>query len=79
VAGQPERESSVVGGRGERFDQARTLCRDAGVQRITFRGDTDFFADAAPGSVGRRGVRFIFGYDASVGLIRRAETVPEAA
>ena len=29
-------------GAAERFDQARTLCRDAGFQRITFRGDTDF-------------------------------------
>ena len=29
-------------GAAERFDQARTLCRDAGFRRITFRGDTDF-------------------------------------
>lgn len=26
----------------ERYDQARMLCREAGFQRITFRGDTDF-------------------------------------
>ena len=29
-------------GAAERFDQARALCREAGFQRITFRGDTDF-------------------------------------
>jgi hypothetical protein len=29
-------------GAAERFDQARTLCRDAGFRRIMFRGDSDF-------------------------------------
>ena len=41
-------------GAAERFDQARTLCRDAGFRRITFRGDTDFSQTRAPGSLGRR-------------------------
>jgi len=66
-------------GAAERFDQARTLCRDAGFQRITFRGDTDFSQTQHLDRWDGEGVRFIFGYDASVGLIRRAETVPEAA
>jgi hypothetical protein len=29
-------------GAAERFDQAQALCREAGFQRIAFRGDTDF-------------------------------------
>jgi hypothetical protein len=29
-------------GAAERYDQARALCREAGFQRVTFRGDTDF-------------------------------------
>jgi hypothetical protein len=66
-------------GAAERFDQARTLCRDAGFQRITFRGDTDFSQTQHLDRWDGDGVRFIFGYDASVGLIRRAEALPEAA
>jgi Transposase DDE domain group 1 len=66
-------------GAAERFDQARTLCRDAGFQRITFRGDTDFSQTQHLDRWDGDGVRFIFGYDASVGLIRRAEALPAAA
>ena len=66
-------------GAAERFDQARRLCRDAGFQRITFRGDTDFSQTQHLDRWDGEGVRFIFGYDASVGLIRRAEALPEAA
>lgn len=66
-------------GAAERFDQARTLCRDAGFQRITFRGDTDFSQTQHLDRWDGEGVRFIFGYDASGGLIRRAEALPEAA
>lgn len=66
-------------GAAERFDQARALCRDAGFQRITFRGDTDFSQTQHLDRWNGEGVRFIFGYDASVGLIRRAEALPEAA
>ena len=29
-------------GAADRFDQAHALCREAGFQRVTFRGDTDF-------------------------------------
>lgn len=66
-------------GAAARFDQARTLCREAGFQRITFRGDTDFSQTQHLDRWDGEGVRFLFGYDASVGLIRRAEALPEAA
>ena len=65
-------------GAAERFDQARTLCRDAGFQRITFRGDTDFSQTQHLDRWDGEAVRFLFGYDASGGLIRRAEALPEA-
>jgi hypothetical protein len=66
-------------GAAERFDQARTLCRDAGFRRVTFRGDTDFSQTQHLDRWDGEGVRFIFGYDASGGLIRRAEALPAAA
>ncbi len=66
-------------GAADRFDQARRLCRDAGFQRITFRGDTDFSQTQHLDRWDGEGVRFIFGYDASGGLIRRAEALPAAA
>jgi hypothetical protein len=66
-------------GAAARFDQARTLCRDAGFQRITFRGDTDFSQTQHLDRWDGEAVRFIFGYDASEGLIRRAEALPAAA
>src|SRR5216110_1633950 len=65
-------------GAAARFDQARTLCRDAGFERITFRGDTDFSQTQHLDRWNGEGVRFIFGYDASVGLIRRADALPAA-
>ena len=66
-------------GAAERFDQARTLCHEAGFQRITFRGDTDFSQTQHLDRWDGEGVRFIFGYDASEGLIRRADALPAAA
>ena len=66
-------------GAAARLDQARTLCREAGFQGITFRGDTDFSQTQHLDRWDGEGVRFIFGYDASAGLIRRAEALPEAA
>src|ERR1700675_140322 len=66
-------------GAAERFDQAGTLCREAGFQSITFRGDTDFSQTQHLDRWDGEGVRFIFGYDASGGLNRRAEALPEAA
>ena len=66
-------------GAAARFDQARTRCREAGFQRITFRGDTDFSQTQHLDRWDGEAVRFIFGYDASGGLIGRAEALPEGA
>jgi hypothetical protein len=63
-------------GAAERFDQARTLCQDAGFRRITFRGDTDFSQTAHLDRWDTAGVRFIFGYDARANLIRTADALP---
>jgi hypothetical protein len=66
-------------GAAARFDQAQALCRDAGFRRITFRGDTDFSQTQHLDRWDGEGVRFVFGYDASAGLRRRAEALPETA
>ena len=60
-------------GAAERFDQARTLCREAGFQRITFRGDTDFTQTRHLDGWDADGVRFVFGCDARPNVIRSAD------
>ena len=66
-------------GAAERFDQARTLCRDAGFRRITFRGDTDFSQTSHLDRWDTDGVRFVFGYDARANVIREADALPARA
>jgi hypothetical protein len=66
-------------GAAERFDQARTLCRDAGFERITFRGDTDFSQTRHLDRWDADGVRFVFGYDARANLIGDADALPARA
>jgi hypothetical protein len=66
-------------GAAARFDQAQALCRAAGFRRITFRGDTDFSQTQHLDRWDGESVRFVFGYDASAGLKRRAEALPETA
>ena len=66
-------------GAAARFEQAQALCREAGFRRVTFRGDTDFSQTQHLDRWDGEGVRFIFGYDASAGLIRRADALPEGA
>jgi DDE family transposase len=66
-------------GAAERFDQARTLCQEAGFRRITFRGDTDFSQTPHLDRWDGAGVRFIFGYDARANLIGCAEALPATA
>ena len=66
-------------GAAERFDQARTLCQDAGFRRITFRGDTDFSQTEHLDQWDATDVRFIFGYDARANLIREADALPTRA
>jgi len=66
-------------GAADRFDQAQALCRGAGFQRITFRGDTDFTQTRHLDQWDREGVRFVFGCDARANLIRTADAVPPDA
>jgi len=66
-------------GAAERFDQARTLCREAGFRRITFRGDTDFSQTGHLDRWDTDGVRFVFGYDARANVIREADALPARA
>lgn len=66
-------------GAAERFDQARTLCQDAGFRRITFRGDTDFTQTRHLDRWDTDGVRFVFGSDARANVIRCADALPARA
>jgi Transposase DDE domain group 1 len=66
-------------GAAERYDQARALCREAGFQRVTFRGDTDFSQTGHLDRWDAEGVRFVFGYDAYANLIREADALPAVA
>ena len=66
-------------GAAERFEQARTLCADAGFRRITFRGDTDFTQTRHLDGWDAAGVRFVFGCNAYASLIQQAEALPAAA
>jgi hypothetical protein len=66
-------------GAAERFDQAHALCREAGFQRVTFRGDTDFTQTRHLDRWDAAGVRFVFGCDARANLIREADALPTRA
>ncbi len=46
------------------FDQAIELCRKAGFQRTTLRGDTDFSQTRFLNGWDEQGVGFIFGFNA---------------
>jgi hypothetical protein len=62
-------------GAAERFDQAAAVCREAGFQRITFRGDTDFTQTRHLDRWDAAGVRFVFGSDARANLIGLADAL----
>jgi hypothetical protein len=66
-------------GAAERFDQAHALCREAGFQRVTFRGDTDFTQTRHLDRWDAAGVRFVFGCDARATLIAAADALPARA
>ncbi len=66
-------------GAAERFDQAGALCRTAGFQRLTFRGDTDFTQTRHLDRWDAAGVRLVFGCDARANLIREADALPPRA
>jgi hypothetical protein len=66
-------------GAAARYDQAQALCRRAGFQRVTFRGDTDFSQTEHLDRWDREEVRFVFGYDARANLIGAADALPPRA
>jgi hypothetical protein len=55
------------------LDKAAALCRRAGFERITFRGDTDFSQTRHLDRWDRAGHRFVFGLDAMPNLVAIAE------
>ncbi len=59
-------------GAAERFDQAITLCREAGFERVLLRGDTDFSSTRHLDRWDEAGVRFLFGIDAMPKLVEIA-------
>lgn len=60
------------------FDEAVELCRRAGFKDILLRGDTDFSLTKHLDRWDEQGLRFVFGYDAHRGLVKRAESVDES-
>jgi len=66
-------------GAAKRFDQALTLCREAGFRKILFRGDTDFSQTAHLDRWDAQGVRFVFGMAAMANLVKTADSLPETA
>ena len=66
-------------GAAERFDQAHTLCREAGFRRVTFRGDTDFSQTRHLDGWDAASVRFVFGCDARANLIGTADALSARA
>lgn len=57
------------------FDESIALCRRAGFADILLRGDTDFSLTAHLDRWDEQAVRFVFGYDANAGFVRRAEGI----
>jgi Transposase DDE domain group 1 len=71
---RPSHENS-----GEYFDLAIAVCRRAGFQQITLRGDTDFYKTANLDRWDTEGVRFLFGVDAVAPFYERVENLPKTA
>ncbi len=61
------------------LDRALDLVRRGGFERVLLRGDTDFSQTRHLDGWSQEKVEFVFGMDASPGLIGRAEEVPESA
>jgi hypothetical protein len=67
-------------GAAEVLDKMIALCRDAGFQRITMRGDTDFSQTKHLDRWDQAGdVRFVFGFDSMSNLRALAEDLPAEA
>ncbi len=71
---RPSHEGAAV-----RFDQSIALCKRAGFKKILLRGDTDFTQTKELDRWDEGGVRFIFGFDAKVNLVTKAETLGQRA
>lgn len=65
-------------GSPEYFARAIEVCRRAGWKDILLRGDTDFSLTSYFDGWDKKGVRFVFGYDASQPMVKRADAVEEA-
>jgi len=61
------------------LDRALTLCRTAGFQQVSFRGDTDFSQTQHLDRWHAASVRFVFGIDAMPNLVARAQALPADA
>jgi hypothetical protein len=59
------------------FDRAVDLCRRGGFKDILLRGDTDFSITSEFDRWTDAGVRFVFGFDATVTMKAYAETAPK--
>lgn len=57
------------------LDLAVKQCREAGFRKVTLRGDTDFSQTEHLDRWNDDGVEFIFGYDASQNLVKKAESL----
>jgi hypothetical protein len=73
-ANRPSHEGAAM-----RFDQAISLCREAGFRKVLLRGDTDFSQTQYLDGWDARGVRFIFGFDAAPNLVEWAENLPKSS
>lgn len=60
------------------FDQSIALVRRAGFDKVLLRGDTDFSLTENLDRWDDDQVHFVFGYDASPGLVGRAEDIDES-
>jgi len=60
------------------FNEAIKVAKRGGFEDILLRGDTDFSLTAHLDGWDQAGVRFIFGYDASKGLVGRAENLDDS-
>ena len=59
------------------FDAAIDLCTGAGFEKIVLRGDTDFSLTVNFDRWDKKGVTFVFGYDARPNMVNRADGMPE--
>jgi len=65
-------------GAAKRLDQAAKLTLDAGFDKVTLRGDSDFSQTKYLDGWDEEGIEFVFGYDAAANLVSAAESLPDA-